>query len=657
MESISYKSFCWNIGTTSFRTKNFNRTIEIQLSLLDEFWKSAGIEQLIWQNNEQLQEKYYLFLKAQGFVKGDAPNKAKDARQKTSGLEDLGLIDSNRKLTAAGEKLLNISRIGDFSIDNDLFIAKDSFIYLKQLLKTSCKVDENTVRPLIVLLYVLSKLEYLTREEFTYLLPLCVNVEVTNNVIEKIKELRNGLCDVDSVIIGTLLNMPNYQAALNLFLESDVTEELIMTIGFNRKSKSYDKAYYSLYNCLNEVFCKKDSCKIVDLYDVTKGIKLGVLWRRFLFKSLSRGKIKESPEDSLLYNEFGTVSSETEFKRIFFSMMHLFKAKATMHDYYDLNKRYLSTTDILLFEEDTIKLDIVPKQYFNSVISDLYNDAYKENEYLPEDIEMSEISSCLTFNANTIIDRLNQELGTSVKTIDEVYSEVDKRKYERLHHLIDTKFSDDKLLKLLDCFDTRDDSEIENMVTDNADIPTIFEYILGIIWYKISEYKGHILDYMKLSLDANLLPKTHAAGGEADIVYEYIKTENYPAHTLLIEATLADSTNQRRMEMEPVSRHLGNHLLANGNMNSYCVFVTNNLHVNVLSDFRSRKNYLYYDPQNEERFVESMKIIPLQISDLRNIISMRMLYKQLYNRFDIAYNSQEMKARKWYDDYVKISES
>ena len=28
--SIPYKSFCWSFGTTSFRTKNFNKTIEEQ---------------------------------------------------------------------------------------------------------------------------------------------------------------------------------------------------------------------------------------------------------------------------------------------------------------------------------------------------------------------------------------------------------------------------------------------------------------------------------------------------------------------------------------------------------------------------------------------------------------------------------------------------
>ncbi|WP_390890831.1 AlwI family type II restriction endonuclease [Gemella morbillorum] len=41
------------------------------------------------------------------------------------------------------------------------------------------------------------------------------------------------------------------------------------------------------------------------------------------------------------------------------------------------------------------------------------------------------------------------------------------------------------------------------------------------------------------------------------IIYEYEACTSYPKHSLLLEATLADGNNQRRMEMEPVSRHLG----------------------------------------------------------------------------------------------------
>lgn len=654
MEKIAYKSYCWHLGTTSFRTTNFNRTIEKQLALLDEFWNNLELNGQNWHNNEHLQAAYYLFMQSKGFVKGDAPNKAKDARQKTSGLEDIGLINSNRRLTPAGECLLAISQSRDFSVDNELLLAKDSFVYLKQLLKTSCRVDDNTVRPLIVLLYVLSRLEYLTTDEFTYLLPLCVSREVTEYIIGKIIEIRNGQAEIDTVITDALFCMPNYKSALNLFLNNPVSDELIMTVGFNRKSRSYDKPYGLLYWRLYEVFFNSNIAMAGELYEATKKINIGGWWRELLFSNASRKKIIEDPVTTINPTVFQNVETEEQFKERFFRLMHLFKAKDMLCDYRDLNRRYLSTTDILLFEESTIKLDIVPKQFFRLAIDELYNDAYTETALLPLNTSLDEISSSLVFNSTRIVNSLNKELGTSVKSIDDAYSIVEKQKYERLHHLIETRFTDEKILKLLDCFDKRDDDEIMRMVTDNADVPTLFEYVLGILWYKVSEYKGRILDYMKLSLDANLMPKSHAAGGEADIVYEYEETWDYPAHTLLLEATLADSTNQRRMEMELVSRHLGNHLLNHGNPNSYCIFATNNLHINVLSDFRGRKNYYYYDTQNEERYIDSMKIIPLQIDDLRNIIKSHVVYSQLYNRFDTAYKANESHPKQWYDTLVKI---
>lgn len=157
---------------------------------------------------------------------------------------------------------------------------------------------------------------------------------------------------------------------------------------------------------------------------------------------------------------------------------------------------------------------------------------------------------------------------------------------------------------------------------------------------------------MKLSLDADLLPKTHAAGGEADIVYEYTETRYYPAHTLLLEATLADSTNQRRMEMEPVSRHLGQHLIKTGNLNSYCVFTTSFLNINVISDFRSRKTTPYYDSQDYTQYVEGMKILPLATSELKKIVRNNKTYKELYPIFDVAFNSM-LPPHIWYESCIK----
>lgn len=651
---IPYKSFCWSLGTTSFRTTHFNKTIEEQLSLLSEFWNLEENQNINWCGNNELQARYYNFMKQRGFVEGNAKNKSKDAREKTSGLVDIGLIDKNRKLTAAGKALMHISSENDFSSDNQFQIAKDSFIYLKQLLKTSYTVEEQTIRPFLVLLYLLSKVDYLTLDEYTYLLPLCIGKKEIDEIIEGIKKVRTNCTTIENIIINRLMSMNNYKMALDYFIENDVSESLICEIGLNRKSRKYDKPYFNLYKTLYKVFVENDINKLSSVYNATKNIKIGNWWRNYLFDTTSETAIRNSPSVHLKSTLFTGIAEEIEFKKVFFKVMHLFKAKATLSDYLDLNRRYIKTTDIVLFEDNLVKLDVVPQYFFKSIMDQLYPNIFVKSELIYENCNIENISECLIVNDSAIIDGINRELGLKVTTIEAAREALEDNRYQRLQHLIDTKFTDENLLLLLDYFETRNDTEIRNMVTDNADVPTIFEYVLGILWYKASERHGKILDYMKLSLDADLLPKTHATGGEADIVYEYSATEAYPEHTLLLEATLSDSTNQRRMEMEPVSRHLGKHLIRTGNLDSYCIFATNYLDINVIADFRGRKSMPFYDNQNYSKSVNGMKIIPLQTSELKKIISNNRTYKELYSLFETAFNST-LPPHKWYNAYFSAN--
>ena len=657
---LTYKSFCWCLGTTSFRTKNFNRTIEEQLGLLNEFWSKPDNADISWRNNNNIQTEYYLFMQEKGFVEGDADNKPKDAREKTSGLVDIGLIDDNRRLTNVGKALLAISESNDFGSDNHFEIPKDSYIYLKQLLKTSCVVDGNTVRPLIVLLYLLSKLGELSADEFTYLLPLCTSKETTDEIIACIDDIKNGQKTVDDVIVSRLLSMDNYKEALSLLLSREkVDENLICEIGINRKSRNYDKTYFTLYQALHKVYMEKDRSAFVEVFDAAKKIRISNYWIKYLFDTNSRVALVRGAEAHIKPTDFDDVTTENEFKTAFFKLMQLFKAKATLRDYFDLNRRYFRTTDIVLFEDGVVKLDVVPKHFFKSVIDSLYEQAYISSDLLYENCALEEIADCLVINDDVVIKCINAELGIGTTTIDTAREALERIRYRRFKTLIDKKFSDDNLLELLTCFENRNDDEIRRMVTDNADVPTMFEYVLGVLWYKISDYQGKVLDYMKLSLDADLLPKTHAAGGEADIVYEYDKTADYPEHALLLEATLADSSNQRRMEMEPVSRHLGQHLLRTGNLNSYCVFATGTLNINVIADFRSRKSTSYYDPQDYEykKYVSGMKIIPLQISELKTILQKNLKYKALYTVFETAFQTDEPIPTWYTGNIVKIIDS
>lgn len=41
---IGFKSYCWCLGTTSFRVKDLNFKIEQQLSMLKKLWESSDTE-------------------------------------------------------------------------------------------------------------------------------------------------------------------------------------------------------------------------------------------------------------------------------------------------------------------------------------------------------------------------------------------------------------------------------------------------------------------------------------------------------------------------------------------------------------------------------------------------------------------------------------
>ena len=49
----------------------------------------------------------------------------------------------------------------------------------------------------------------------------------------------------------------------------------------------------------------------------------------------------------LRYNDFDAVKTESEFRSVFFAVLHVIKAKIGMADYCDLNRRYWKTSDII----------------------------------------------------------------------------------------------------------------------------------------------------------------------------------------------------------------------------------------------------------------------------------------------------------------------
>ena len=636
----AYKSYCWSLGTTSFRMVEFNRKIERQLELIREFWAKPAFADQQWSENEPVQIAYYEFLKENGFIEGEAQRKAKDAREKTSGLVDLGLLDDERRLTEAGNALLQIATNADFNTNNLLQVPADSFIYLKQLLKLYSPIDNGYVRPYIVLIMALNRLGKMSYDEFTYLLPLAINGSKTEEIFTSIESIRSGNGTIDETIIKVLMDMPNYQEALDILLNNAISEQLITEIGMNRKSRNYDKPYFKLYKALEAVIATHSDDGAVELFNAVKAVsgKSSILWKQYLFNTTSTRKVEKEGFAAInAAAEIFNCTTEAEFRTQFFKLLHLFKAKSTLSDYFDLNRRYFKTTDTVLFRDDEVTFDIIPNCFFKIVGEKLSELAFVPDSNLPNNVKLSSIVG-EEITESQIFAKVEELYGVQVRNLYDVRAFVDSERYERFNAMIDSRFTDENIIALMSAFEERRDGEIQAMVTNNADVPTIFEYVLAIAWYKISGRKGKVLEYMNLSLDADLLPVTHAAGGHEDITYKYEATADYPAHTLLLEATLANSTNQRRMEMEPVSRHLGDYLLSHTDERAYCLFATTYLHINVISDFRMRKSAPYYSSDGTKS-IDGMKIIPLQTSEIATIIKKKLTYKNIFLLFGEAFLS------------------
>lgn len=657
LEDIKFQSYCWSLGTTSFRVKDLNFKIERQLQILKELWDENP--EINWNGNDAIQEEYYNKMLEKGFITGEANNKPKDARQKTSGLVQIGVIDDNRHISNIGQKIIEIVEQDDFKGDNIFSINKDSYIYLKQLLKLQITDNGINVKPFAVLLYFLAELKHLSKDEFTYILPLATNQEYTELMLENIKMFRDNKKTIEDIIQDKMNNMTNYKSAVRFIKENGINSiEDFSIIDMGRKGTKYVEPMYKFFNDLYEISQKEFDENALDTImafikeQTKKNSKVAKYWKDYLRYSprmLTEDYLEEIKEIPLF-----NFRDKKEYAVEFFKVMHTAKWKATLEDYADLNKRYISLSDTVIFDDDKIELDLFPKYFFLNISKEIVNTTIlsKEeyNNFILEDIEFNKIYSCLDINVDDVITQIQVDYPDKAVSKDSIKTFIEDEKLRRFNELIDTKFSENQLIQLFNDIERNDRTAINEHADWNSDIPTIFEYILGITWYRFSNRRGNVLEYLKLSLDANLLPKTHASGGTADIVYEYSRTEEYPEHKVLLEATLTESTSQRKNEMEPVSRHLMREIQENDNDNTYAVFVANILQEEVLSDFRSRKNYQF---RGKSSVKTGLKIISLSIQDIIKLIKEKVQYSKLYGIFENAYKDTEINDLEWYEKLIK----
>lgn len=415
---LSFQSFSWVIGGSIPGNKVPTDTAYVQLSRLEEFREK---EKADWIRDKSVQEKYAAFIEKKLDIKIRNKKRDRVAREISKPLVDFGFADKNRFLTEAGKELLQAEAkySAEESVADLLGISCAEAVYLKQLIKLSLKVNHHNIRPFLVVIQCLNELEYLTRREFTYLLPLVVSTDGCSDIVSMIKKGRRDEINLQDIIYTRLLEQTNYRKAQKKFVDGIVTEKLICSVGMNRQNRRFDKCYYPFYCELKEVFLKKKE-SITDLLTALNNLKEGhiSLWSRYLFGDKTETEIKESGRGALVKSctLFGC-RDERALKIEFFKYLHVFKAMNILQDNYMFNKCYLSQCGVLKFSEEEVRFGFLAKYFFAEAGTALFAEAFTPYPYLTEAVKFKKISSALNVDVEKIFNSMRKDYDCKVESL------------------------------------------------------------------------------------------------------------------------------------------------------------------------------------------------------------------------------------------------
>lgn len=634
---MSYSYF----GNTSAKEAKLLINIEAHLILLNELFKTATKDD-IWKSDSSLQLRYAKILEESKLLDTrEMVLISKNARTKVSFLKDLGLVDFDKlKITNLGNQLLNLLNNKKFEEKNEflqidlvaLFFLKIFFSY-----KKTSDIEDMFLKYLYIFKSLGGKL---TKEQF-YLLPLISNYE---NIEEFILLLKKENINLVEMFKGYVYDSKREQKRRKEFLKDYNENKEITNLEYFASSKSTNFVQQLPYILKIFIEIRNKSYRKKDIHNIfSKTINEETNYFRNLYLPTMMGttklQIKNNNFISMYRYFFKTIRNKTEieFLNYFFDLIYTSRYYNNLKDYMAQNKYYLDLTGVFIFENNEVKVS----EIFNVILK---SSKYEEILTSISNIEISTSSLNYLFE-NEEIKSIFKSYGVSSS------SELNNFQYNqnkmKLEKLLETKFTKEKLIEIIPNFKTRNDDFIQKEITNRATVPTIFEYVVAVAWYYIDNKNIDFILKAGLSLDSNMLPKSHAVGGNSDFEIKY------DDHTLMIEVTLTESTNQRRAEMESVSRHLGNILLnldEEKKAKSYGIFIAPYLNKNVLNDFRMRKNCYW---ENDSTHVKGMNILPFDCDDLVKIISSNKTYTDLKPSFYELMEDSNDWGSKWYNNTVR----
>ena len=595
------------------------------------------------------------------------------ARHYTNSLSNMGFVNNNRELTPAGKALLAPSEFDLDLLEKSLNLAPDNILMLRQILKVRIynKNGNCYYSPGKFALYlILKKFKDVDIYKVSNFMKLIQLVSPTGKyTINKIENhLKNhGFND----LLFYLIRKGNIDKSGAECIESlgdkKIPKKDFENIFTNRKSSSTIDIYFSFYKILCDFIesgkCQKNYCNLKRLFSNSKSkdaLKKAFGYGKSIFKIKSKTLLK----DFLANNhdhELLTCTSFRELNQVFYNCFILSKTKDRLKENISETKYLLEATGLFKTKSGTISIRnqdfFENKEIISNLREDILNSEYFQNYESGVSSPFGELNSLteiLKINENDVKKQIESVVKKyNLHDADSLDKYLEKKKDKEFNCFVKKTFPKDKVFNLLNMFkDRNNDEKIRNRVTNQADIPTIFEYISGLAWYYLSDKQYSLMDSFRLTLDANFLPLTHAGGGDGDIII------NYKDYIIMIEATLMNKQAQKRGEWEPVLRHSAN-LSIDSDKPSTTLFLADDLDSNTINIWRAVATIPLESSNHAGKFTNSVvKIMPLKIDDFITFSKdLNFTSKKLIQAIDDSYTSLKNKSfdTKWREEIIENS--
>ena len=584
----------------------------------------------------------------------------KRAHHYTSNLVKMGFTNANRSITEAGYAFLRGTVARD-ELEEILPLDNVNIALLRQLAKlkifTTLKDGKRQYySPFSMALVLLLGSETIDTRTFEIIVqgltPYIseeIKEAVRNNSIS-ISDLETAIVDIDIVIPEELVGKTDikYDVFQNIFKGSKNNASISQTYyNFFRALKSFrenknEKTYAALIKC----FDKENAASLNKAFGYGKSI----------FSIGNRGN-RYSIETFMGKNSNHPLLATDDYISEFYVAYAKSKWIDGIKEYSDTTTRLLSATGIFKFKnlpelsyKEILTLIFDIEHLRTCIFGEMTEEEYAqyeatENCYYGKSVAISDIFNYSHSDVLEITEKIKTLLGVSSAADAQLLLQ-EQKSIDFIEH-INSKYPKEKILELLPLFsDRKKDAQIKKEVNDAASVPTIYEYIIGIAWYYISNKGFDLYNSLNLTLNADFEPVIHAGGGDGDIVIHYEEI------IIMLEVTLMNKQAQKRGEWEPVLRHSLNLKAANEPKETITLFIADELDYNTINIWRAVAA-VSLESTNTHTMVDGVIIMPFTNKEMLQFLEQNIYYGDIVSVVKDSFAKvPQITDIKWHDEIM-----